>query len=89
MVMPLSPEMVSEPVPEIAKGSVTVLLVWTKFSQPLFVIAPVMLVTGLVINEVVPLPMVPPLVTVLVLVTWACTLAAPKERKASKQAIRL
>ena len=51
-------------------------------------IAPVIEVTGLVISEVVPLPIVPPLVTVLVLVVWdwACW---PKERKANKQAIRL
>jgi hypothetical protein len=53
----------------------------------LFVIAPVISVTGLVINEVVPLPMVPPLVTVLVFVVWAEALKAPNVSSRQKTAV--
>ena len=78
MVVP-DPLWLSEPVPEITKLSVR-LSDCQNCSEPLLVIAPVMVVTGLVMMAVVPLPIVPPLVTALVV----CALPVDIKRKKAK-----
>ena len=75
MVVP-DPLWLSEPVPEITKLSVR-LVDCQNCSEPLLVIAPVMVVTGLVMMAVVPLPIVPPLVTALVV----CALPVDTKKK--------
>jgi hypothetical protein len=73
------PLWLSEPVPEITKLSVR-LVDCQNCSEPLLVIAPVIDVTGLVMMAVVPLLIVPPLVTALVV----CALPVDIKRKKAK-----